>query len=87
MLLPFTIHNNGIFLHFKIRPIQPHGDRTDSGNVFHHCAPDLDVEVLIGSVAMGGKDIVAGPREIIDVPIKRLVVELAPRAADLPIVS
>lgn len=59
----------------------------DHRRVFQHSAPDLDVEVLVGRFAVGCKDVVTEPREVIDVPIKGLEVKVAPGAAHTFIVS
>lgn len=56
-------------------------------SIFPASTPDLDVEVLKGSIAVGGKDVVADSREMIDVPIKGPVVEVAPCATYSSIVS
>lgn len=59
---------------------------SDHSSVFHHCTPNLDVEVLVGRLAVGSKDVVADPREVKDVPVKGLEVEVTPCAADTAIV-
>lgn len=63
-----------------------HDDMGDHGSVLRRRTPDLDVEILIGRFAVGGKDVIADPREVEDVPIKGLVVEVAPCAAHTAIV-
>lgn len=65
---------------------QPHDDVSDHGSIFHHGAPNLDIEVLIGRFAVGCKDVIADPREVKDVPIKVLEVEVTPCAAYTAIV-
>lgn len=59
----------------------------DCWSIFHHCAPNLDVEILVGSVAMGCKNIITESREGEYVPIKGLEVEVAPSAAHTAVVS
>lgn len=59
----------------------------DNGSILNHRAPYLDVEVFIIRFAVGGKDVVAGAREMVDVPIKGLEMEVAPCATHSPIVS
>lgn len=85
--LPFLSKPNGVLCHFDICPQMPYGDRADNGSVVHQSAPDLNVEVLKGSVAVGSKDTVAKSRVVIDIPIKRLEVEVAPCATHVAIVS
>lgn len=53
----------------------------NEGGVFYYGASDLDVEVLIAGFTVRCKDIVAEPRELEDVSIKGLEVEVSPGTA------
>lgn len=48
---------------------QLHGDLTDGGRAVDDLSPDLDVEVFVAVLAVGGEDIVAGGRQLDEVPV------------------
>lgn len=52
--------------------LQLHGDRADGCRVVDDLSPDLDVEVLVAVFAVGGEDIIAGGRQLEEVPIEGL---------------
>lgn len=84
---PVAIDHDSIFCQFCHDTFEFHGDAVDCWNVCHHFTPNLDVEVLVGSVAVGGKNIITEPREGEYVSVKGLEVEVAPCAAHTAIVS
>lgn len=86
MNIRFAIKLDRAIGEFNHCSFQLHDDVSDHGSIFHHCTPNLDVEVLIGGFAVGCKDVIAGPREVKDVPIKGLEVEVTPCAAHTTIV-
>lgn len=86
MNLHFAIKQDRAAAQFNHCSFQLHDDLSDHGSVCHHLAPNLDVEVLIGRLAVGCKEVIADPREVKDVPIEGLEVEIAPRAAYTAIV-
>lgn len=66
-------------MHYK--PVEFHADLFNDRDIVYNSPPHLDVEVLIGALAVRGKDIIACTREVIDIPIKILEVEVSPGAA------
>lgn len=85
--LRFTIDNNSTLGYFNDHAIEFHGNMADHSRIPSPRAPYLDVKVFVSGFAVGCKDIVAESREMKDVSIKGLEVEVAPCAAHLPIVS
>ena len=86
MNIRFVIKQDRATGQFNHYSFQLHDYMSDHGSVFHHCTPDLDVEILIGRFAVGCKDVIADPREVKDVPIKGFEVEVTPGAAHTAIV-
>lgn len=86
MNILLAIDQNGCAGQFNHCSFQLHDDVGDHGSIFHHCTPNLDVEILIGRFAVGCKDVIADPREIKDVPVEVLEVEVTPCAAHTAIV-
>lgn len=85
--IQFIVEPDGAAGQFDHYSFQLHDDMSDHSSIFHHCTPNLDVEVLVGGLAVGCKDVIADSREVKDVPIKGLEVEVTPCAAHTAIVK
>ena len=61
--------------------LQLHGDLADGSRVVHDLPSDLDVEVLVAVLAVRREDIVAGGRQLNEVSVEGLQVEVSPSRA------
>lgn len=83
----FVVHSNIALVKANYHPFQLYGKGGNCRDVINVFPPKLDVKVRLGAVTHGGKYIVTAIRQLEEITIKCVEVEVSPCTADLPIMN